>query len=72
VLTTCGALMALVFVFISYEFVAYQSVWGGNALAYGYVLVSFIVGSLLYLRAKSLNKRKGIEISQVFKEIPPE
>jgi amino acid transporter len=72
VLTISGALMALVFLFISYEFVAYQSVWGGNALAYGYIVASFVVGSLLYLRAKFLNKRKGIEISQVFKEIPPE
>jgi len=67
-----GVLMALVFAYITYQFLAYPSIWGGNALAYGYVVASFIAGLILYEISKIRNAKKGIDISLTFKEIPPE
>ncbi len=71
-LIVAGVLMALVFGYITYEFLAYPSVWGGNYLAYGYVVVSFIAGLVLYTISKRKNAAKGIDISLAFKEIPPD
>ncbi|MFP3215416.1 MAG: amino acid permease [Candidatus Micrarchaeota archaeon] len=67
-----GILMALVFAYITYQFLAYPSIWGGNTLAYGYVVASFIAGLILYEISKIRNAKRGIDISLAFKEIPPE
>ena len=71
-LIVAGALMAVVFGYITYEFLAYPSVWGGNYLAYGYVVASFVAGLVLYTISKRKNAAKGIDISLAFKEIPPD
>ncbi len=71
-LAISGIIMALVFIFITYQFFAYPSIWGGNPLAYGYVVASFIAGVVLYEISKWRNAKKGIDISMAFKEIPPE
>ncbi len=71
-LIIAGILMAAVFGYITYQFLAYPSVWGGNYLAYGYVIVSFIAGVTLYYISKRSNAKKGIDITLAFKEIPPE
>ena len=71
-LIVSGILMAVVFSYITYEFLAYPAVWGGNLLAYGYVVVSFIAGLVLYTISKRKNAAKGIDISLAFKEIPPD
>ncbi|MEM3186670.1 MAG: APC family permease [Conexivisphaerales archaeon] len=71
-LSVSGLLSAGVFVFLTYEFLAFGSVWGGNLLAYGYIAASVILGAILYLYSKSKHAKKGIDISLVFKEIPPE
>jgi len=67
-----GALTALVFAYITYQFLAYPAIWGGNALAYGYVALSFIAGIIVYFVDKRRNLKKGINIDLAFKEIPPE
>lgn len=67
-----GVLNAVVFAFIVYEILAYPAVWGGNALGYGYVIGSFVTAALVWMVSKEYHKRKGIDISLVFKEIPPE
>lgn len=67
-----GILMALVFAYITYQFLAYPSIWGGNTLAYGYVVASFIAGLILYKISKIRNAKRGIDINLAFKEIPPE
>ena len=71
-LAVSGTLMAAVFVFISYEFLAYPAVWGGNPLAYGYIAGSLIAGSVIYIAMKLHYKSVGLDIRRVFEEIPPE
>jgi amino acid transporter len=71
-LFTSGILMAAVFVYITYLFLANYSVWGGNPTAYGYVIASFIAGAVIYLASKRYHAARGIDISLAYKEIPPE
>ncbi|MEM3795198.1 MAG: APC family permease [Thermoprotei archaeon] len=71
-LATSGALMVGVFLFISYEFLDYPSVWGGNPLAYGYIVGSLIAGSAIYLVMRQRYRSVGLDIRRVFEEIPPE
>jgi amino acid transporter len=72
VLAIAGFLQILVFSYLTYEFIAYGSVWGGNPLAYGYVIASFIAGIVIYIVARSRQASRGIDISFAFREIPPE
>jgi glutamate:GABA antiporter len=71
-LIIAGVLSAAVFAFISYEFVIFPSIYGGNSLSYTFLLASFIGGLILYLAHKSYLKKQGIDLSLAFKEIPPE
>jgi amino acid transporter len=71
-LAIAGILQILVFSYLTYEFVAYGSIWGGNYLAYGYVVASFVSGVVIYLVSRSRSRAKGIDISYAFHEIPPE
>ncbi len=81
ILMVCGALMAIVFGYITYQFLASPNIWGtavtvdgiaGYYFAYAYVAGSFVVGLLLYFGSKWYNGKRGIDISLAFKEIPPE
>jgi len=68
-----GALMAGVMAYLTYEFLAYPQIWGGNWLAYGVELGAVILGVLTYLVSRYINLRRyGIDISAVYTEIPPE
>ena len=71
-LAVCGILMALFYVFLTYEFLGNPSVWGGNNFAYIYIIVSFIAGLGIYLASKQYYGKLGIDIRLAFKEIPPE
>jgi len=71
-LAIAGTLMSIVFLYITYQFFRYSSIWGGNMFAYGYVIASFAAGIILYEISKRRNAKKGIDISLAFKEIPPE
>ncbi|HZW55990.1 MAG TPA: APC family permease [Nitrososphaerales archaeon] len=71
-LKVAGFLQVLVFSYLTYEFFAYPSVWGGNPLAYGYIIATFVVGIVIYAASKTSHARKGIDISMAFREIPPE
>ena len=72
ILVTAGILMAVVYIFLAYWFIAYRAVWGGNALAYGYDLAGFIIGATSYSLCKWYYGKRGIDITLAFKEIPPE
>ncbi len=72
VLAVAGILMAAVFAYLSYEFLASPRIWGGNPLAYGYIVVTFLAGVGIYFASRSYHKARGIDISLLFKEIPPE
>jgi len=72
VLSVAGVMQIAVFGYLTYEFLAYPNIWGGNALAYGYIIVSFILGSVIYMSAKRKNLKAGLSMDLAFKEIPPE
>jgi hypothetical protein len=68
----CGALDTAVFSYMTYLFFAYPSVWGGNNLAYGFAAGGLVLILVVYLASKYYHKSRGIDISLIFKEIPPE
>jgi len=80
-LTVCGFLMAVVFAYITYQFLASPSIWGtaatvngipGYYFAYAYVVASFVAGLVLYFACKSYYGSRGIDVTLAYKEIPPE
>ena len=71
-LVIAGFLQILVFTYLTFEFFAYPDVWGGNPLAYGYIVATFALGVIVYVASKILHGKKGIAVSMAFKEIPPE
>jgi len=71
-LSAAGCMQVAVFGYLTYEFLAYPNIWGGNALAYGYIVVSFILGSIIYMISKRKSLRAGLRMDLAFKEIPPE
>jgi hypothetical protein len=71
ILATAGGLMAIVFAYLTYQFLAFPGIWGGNALAYGYVAASFIAGLIIYQVSKSYHAKRGIDITLAYKELPP-
>jgi amino acid transporter len=72
ILVTCGVLSAIVFFWLTSEFLLYPAIWGGNWLAYGFLVGSAVLGVVLYIGSKMYNARRGIDISLAFKQIPPE
>jgi amino acid transporter len=71
ILATAGVLMAIVFAYITYQFLAFSSIWGGNPIAYGWVVGSFIAGLIIYVVSKSYHAKRGIDITLAYKELPP-
>jgi amino acid transporter len=80
-LMVCGALMSVVFAYITYQFLASPAVWGtadvingvpGYDYAYAYVAASFVAGLLLYYGCKWYYGKRGIDVTLAYKEIPPE
>jgi amino acid transporter len=71
ILGTAGGLMAIVFAYIVYQFLAFPGIWGGNTLAYGFVVMSFVAGVVIYTISKSYYAKRGIDITLAYKELPP-
>ena len=71
ILAIAGLLMAVIFAYISYQFLAYSSVWGGNPIAYGWNVASFVAGIVIYMISKSYYGKRGIDITLAYKELPP-
>jgi len=71
ILATSGALMAIVFTYLTYQFLAFPGIWGGNTLAYGWAAGSFVVGVIIYVVSKSYYGKRGIDITLAYKELPP-
>jgi len=72
ILVVSGILMAIVFMFLAYQFIASPQVWGGNILAYGYIVAGLVIGAVIYVASWQYHKKRGIDISLAFKQIPPE
>ncbi|TRM73346.1 amino acid permease, partial [Sulfolobus sp. B5] len=74
---TAGFLMAGYFVYLTYEagtnpLFGFTTSSGINYITLAFVLISFIAGVVIWYVSKTINARKGIDISIVFKEIPPD
>ena len=71
ILATAGLLMALVFLYITGQFLVYSSIWGGTTLGYAWAFGSFIAGVAIYFISKSYYGKRGIDITLAYKELPP-
>jgi amino acid transporter len=80
-LTVSGILMSVVFLYIIYQFLSNQEIWGtsatafgisGTLFAYAYAAGSFIIGLVIYLWSRSYHRSRGIDIDLAYKEIPPD
>jgi len=72
-LAIAGVLSAFAFLFLVYEFYTYgYQIWGASNLAYGYLVVAAVAAVVIYGLSKWYHKKRGIDISLTFKEIPPE
>jgi len=71
ILATAGALMTIVFLYITCQFLANAAIWGGNQIAYGWVVGSFVAGIVIYIVSKSYYSKRGIDITLAYKELPP-
>ncbi len=72
ILGGAGIASFLIFLFVSYEFLANPGVWGLSTLSDGFVIFSFLLGATIYLWSRSYHRRRGIDISLAYKELPPE
>jgi amino acid transporter len=71
-LAAAGLGNMLVFAFVAWEFLANYSTWGVNLLSGGFNIFSIVLGASLYLGARQLLRKKGIDLSLAYKEMPPE
>ena len=67
-----GLLTFGVMAYLTYQFLAYPAIWGGNPLAYGVEALAVIIGIAIYFASRRINMAKGLELEAVFAEIPPE
>lgn len=66
------------FLFLTYEavtnptfgFVNYNGI--PNSITLAFVILSFVIGALIFLASKFYNKKRGVDIALAYKEIPPE
>ena len=71
-LVVAGILNITIFGYLSYEFLAYPAVWALHPLTYYFIAGSVVAGALIYLGSWRYNKKRGIDISLAYKELPPE
>jgi len=62
----------LVFSYVAWQFVSNFSTWGINLLSGGFNVFSIILGGAIYLAARQYHRRRGIDISLAYRELPPE
>jgi amino acid transporter len=72
ILIIAGIANFFVFGFLSYQFLANPTVWSLNSLTYTYVIGTAILGAVVYFASRAYYKRRGVDISLAYKEIPPE
>ena len=72
ILAAAGILDAIVFGFITYQFLANPGFTGLNNVTYVYVIGTFVAGALIYQASRWYHKKRGIDISLNYKELPPE
>jgi amino acid transporter len=71
-LSVAGILNIIVFGFLSYEFLANQSVWALNSITFTFIIGSLVAGILIFSGSYWYNKKRGIDITLAYKELPPD
>ena len=66
-----GIVVAIGFGYLSYQFL-FLPYYGINALSWGLMIFFWAVGALLYPIAKWYYSKRQLDISLIFKELPPE
>ena len=72
VLGLAGLLNMGVFGFLSYQFLSNQAVWAINSITVSFILGSIVLGAIAFGASYYYNKRRGVDITLAYKEIPPE
>jgi amino acid transporter len=72
VMVLAGIGNILVFGFIAYQFLTYQSMWAINWFTESWLLGCLALGIILFVGSYYYHKARGININQAYKEIPPE
>jgi len=78
ILVPISIFSAAYFIFLTYEAVTnpafgfIQSNGVPNPVTLGFVIGSFVIGGAIYGVSRYINKRKGINIDLIYKEIPPD
>jgi amino acid transporter len=71
-LVLAGLGNVIVFAFVTWEFVSNASTWGINLLSGGFNVFSLVLGAGLWLGARQYLRRRGLDLSMAYKELPPE
>ncbi|MGD0477505.1 MAG: amino acid permease [Nitrososphaerales archaeon] len=72
ILVLAGILNVFIFGFLSYQFLSYPDVWSLKPLTYYFIILTAVAGALIYFGSSWYNKKRGIDISLAYKELPPE
>jgi amino acid transporter len=70
-LMIAGSLMAIVFAYISVLTATLPSIYGGSTFTYSFLIVTCVIGVVLYYAYKAYYKSRGLDISLVYQQIPP-
>ncbi|MDG6914209.1 MAG: APC family permease [Nitrososphaerota archaeon] len=71
-LSLAGFLNVLVFGYVAYLFLANPGFTGLNNVTYAYSIGTLVAGALIYLTSSWYHKKRGMDISINYKELPPE
>lgn len=71
-LMLAGVANVFIFGFLAWEFLAYPDVWALHDLTYYFIIASVVAGAVIYGLSWWYNKKRGIDISLAYKELPPE
>ena len=72
ILALAGVLNMGVFGFLTYQFLSNQAVWAINSITISFILGSVVLGAVAFAGSYYYNKRRGVDITLAYKEIPPE
>jgi len=62
----------IIFAYVTYQFVSNASTWGINNLSGGFNVFSLLLGAGLFLGARQYLRKRGLDLSMAYKELPPE
>lgn len=72
ILTLAGFLNIIVFGFVAYQFLSNPGFTGLNNVTYVYVISTLVAGAIIYQLSRWYHKKRGMDISLNYKELPPE